>query len=673
MRYFLIFILGFSFLACNPKLKNQSIVFNKEEGVVRQDLNQHWTFSELGEAEWLDASVPGLVHLDLLSNEKIEDPYYGNNEQKQRWIENKNWVYKTHFTVNDKLALTNHLQLVFEGLDTYASVLLNGQEILDANNMFRSWKVDVRELVVRGQNSLEVIFESPINRNKVVVKEYPYTLPSGNETADIEHKVYSFTRKAAYHFGWDWGPRFVSSGIWKPVYLEGWNSGKILDVYNQTLSIEDGKALMRCEVEVDVNESGFYKLKIDDKIIRKDFETGKQKITYEYEINDPQLWWTNGLGEAHLYEMTVSLLKSNTVLDQKSIKYGVRTIELINEKDSIGTSFYFKLNGQPVFMKGGNYIPQDLFLPRVSDSQYKTLMLSIKEANMNMIRVWGGGIYESDLFYDLCDHHGILVWQDFMFAGSMYPHFKDFHSNIKEEVKENIRRLRHHPSIAVWCGNNEIEVAWKNWGWQNQHGYSTRDSIKLWNNYLKIFEEMIPNQLKELDPLRAYTKTSPLSNWGTAANFNHSSMHYWGVWHGRDQFEKFNDNVGRFMVEYGFQSFPSFEVLEKVIPSDQLNLESETMKNRQKSYIGNGLILTHVEQYFDTPQNFEEFVSLSQKTQGIGMQIAIQSHMNNQPHCMGSLFWQLNDCWPGPSWSVIDYYGNKKDAYFTVQEEFGKD
>ncbi len=324
-----------------------------------------------------------------------------------------------------------------------------------------------------------------------------------------------------------------------------------------------------------------------------------------------------------------------------------------------------------MFMKGANYIPQDVFLPRVEKGQYERLISQVKRANMNMIRVWGGGIYEEDIFYDLCDKNGILVWQDFMFAGSLYPDDDEFKTNIKEEVKENIQRLRSHPCLAVWCGNNEIEVAWKNWGWQKQYGYSSQDSIEIWSNYQSIFQEMIPDLVTQYHPESNYTSTSPLSNWGTPENFNHSSMHYWGVWHGREPFEAFENNVGRFMSEYGFQSFPELKTLQKVIPDSSLYWDSPALKHRQKSYIGNGLILKHINQYYAEPESFEDFLRLSQETQAKGMGMAIQSHIDGYPHCMGSLFWQLNDCWPGPSWSVLDYYGNKKAAYQVVKEKFG--
>jgi beta-mannosidase len=366
----------------------------------------------------------------------------------------------------------------------------------------------------------------------------------------------------------------------------------------------------------------------------------------------------------------VKLYSKDDVVDTYTDKYGIRTIELVNQPDSIGTAFYFVLNGKEIFMQGANYIPQDVFLSRVTDNQYRTLLHAAKEANMNMLRVWGGGIYEEDLFYDLCDSLGILVWQDFMFAGSLYPDTKEFKENVKEEITQNIKRLRTHPCLAIWCGNNEIEVAWKNWGWQKQYGYSKSDSISIWKNYESIFLDLIPSLVSEHHPEAYYTSTTPLSNWGSAQNFNHGSMHYWGVWHGREPFENFSSNVGRFMVEYGFQSYPSISSLSQVIADTNLNLNSPSMAHRQKSFVGNGLILQHIEHYFDKPETFEEFVQRSQQTQAIGLQMAIEAHKRDQTHCRGTLFWQLNDCWPGPSWSVIDYYGQKKLAYDAVKQAF---
>ena len=637
-----------------------------------QILNEDWEFFEQGDSSVYPATVPGQLHLDLLSNDLIDDPFWEDNEWKQRWIEEENWIYKTEFKVERKTLRNENIAIIFEGLDTYAEVFLNGEKVLTANNMFRTWTIDAKPFLKRGMNELRVVFESPINHNRGVVLNYPHELPSGNETADIPLKVAAFTRKAAYHFGWDWGPRFVTSGIWKDVKIVTWNKVRIKNAYTTTLSADREIAHMRTQIEVEVSEAGTYEVLLKQKTKIVNLKVGLNTIVHNFDIHKPKLWWTNGLGNPNLYAQKIILRLDKTVLDSIADAYGVRTIQLINEPDSIGTSFYFKLNGKSVFMKGANYIPQDVFLSRVTPDKYESLIAAAKEANMNMLRVWGGGIYEQDLFYDLCDQNGILVWQDFMFAGSLYPDDVEFKENITAEVTENIERLRSHPCIALWCGNNEIEVAWKNWGWQDQYSYSVQDSIEIWNNYISVFQELLPELVAEYHLSASYTSTSPLSNWGTAENFNHGSMHYWGVWHGRESFENFETNIGRFMVEYGFQSYPEISTLLTVLADTSLSLDSPLMANRQKSYIGNGLILEHINQYFDAPESFEDFVDLSQKTQSLGMQMAIEAHMSNQPHCMGTLLWQFNDCWPGPSWSVIDYYGNRKEAYQVVKEEFSK-
>lgn len=637
------------------------------------DLTKNWEFYEAKTAQWYPAEVPGVIHTDLLANQLIEDPFWENNEQQLQWIGKTDWNYRHTFQLTEAQLQYQHLELDFKGLDTYAEVVLNGQELFTATNMFRSWKTSVKPLLKVGENQLEVNFRSPINYNRASYEAYPYRLPSGSEVE--EPRVGSFTRKAAYHFGWDWGPRFVTSGIWRPVQLNAWNQVRIQDVYCATQSIENNTAKIVVQITIEADfaaeQSNTVQLQVDDhKRISHELKNGQNIIFQEFTVNNPKLWWCNGLGEPQLYELTVKVFQKDQLLDSTAVKYGIRTIELVNEPDSIGTSFYFKLNGKAVFMKGANYIPQDIFLPRVQPVHYQQLIQKVKAATMNMLRVWGGGIYEHDLFYELCDKNGILIWQDFMFAGSLYPNNDAFLKNVKEEVRENIIRLRNHPSIALWCGNNEIEVAWKNWGWQKQYGYSSKDSTEIWKAYKQLFHELIPTQLAELDTTRDYTATSPLSNWGTAANFNHSSMHYWGVWHGREPFENFEKNVGRFMVEYGFQSFPNLATIQTFAADTSWSLASETMKNRQKSYIGNGLIAQHIEQYYPKPQSFEAFVMLSQKVQAKGLKIAIDAHLAKQPHCMGSLLWQLNDCWPGPSWSIIDYYGRPKEAYDSVKVAF---
>lgn len=656
--YFLQVAVVFYFISCSVPEQRKTVL-----------VHSNWEFSNAKDSTWYDATVPGVVHTDLLSNNLIEDPFLGTNELDLQWIEEENWNYRTEFEITTAQLNQEYIELEFEGLDTYASVFVNGEEVMRTNNMFRNWKSDVKLMVKEGTNLLEVKFSSPLNYNHAKVENYPHKLPSGNETVDF--KVSSFTRKAAYHFGWDWGPRFVTSGIWKDVNLTTWSNARILDVFVQTDSIVNDKAYLSYEIEIEsLSKSTSYSLLVNTDEQQISLETGNNTIKLSDIIENPALWWPNGIGEATLHNLKIQLKLKDNLVDEVSQQYGIRTVELINEQDSIGTSFYFKVNGKPVFMKGANYIPQDMFLPRISEDQYRKLINQVKDANMNMLRVWGGGIYEKDIFYDLCDQNGILVWQDFMFAGSLYPNDSTFLENVKQEAIDNVTRLRKHPSIALWCGNNEIEVAWGNWGWQNQYGYSSSDSVEIWDNYRFMFQSLLPEIVSELSPKVNYVSTSPLSNWGTLENFNHSSMHYWGVWHGREPFENFKSNVGRFMVEYGFQSFPSMETIRSFAVDSSFSLKSATMLNRQKSYIGNGLITNHINNWFDTPTNFTDFVDKSQKTQAIGMQMAIQNHRQKSPHCMGTLFWQLNDCWPGPSWSVIDYYGNEKVAYETVKQNY---
>ncbi|MEQ9404577.1 MAG: hypothetical protein RIM99_13380 [Cyclobacteriaceae bacterium] len=630
------------------------------------EFDEKWNLHQVGSVEWMSSDVPGVVHMDLLKNRKIEDPYLGNNELNLQWIEKENWEYRSSWRVSKEQLRNDHIELVFTGLDTYAEVRLNGEKILTADNMFRSWRVDARPFLKEGDNELIIHFTSPLGQNEEQVKNYPYRLPSGNETTDLQ--VSAFTRKAAYQFGWDWGPRFVSSGIWRPIYVEAWNDARITHSFVSTQSIAAEKALIQLSISIESDIEAMQTLLVGDQKMEVELIKGINDFTFPMEISQPKLWWPNGHGNPHMYNLDLKLLIDGELRDERSVNYGIRTIQLINEPDSIGTSFYFKVNGEAVFVKGANYIPQDIFPSRVKAEKYEALISKAKEANMNMLRVWGGGIYEDDYFYELCDKNGIMVWQDFMFAGSMYPTDEAFHSTVKNEVRDNINRLRPHPSIALWCGNNEIDVAWKNWGWQTQFGYSEEDSVEIWNNYLRLFHEEIPEEVERLNPLVNYVTTSPLSNWGTPENFNHSSMHYWGVWHGREPFENFKDNVPRFMAEYGFQSFPSYESLAKLTDTSSLSLDSEFISNRQKSYIGNDMITRFSEKYFGKAKDFKSYIENSQKTQALAMKMAIQEHRLNKPHCMGTLFWQLNDVWQGPSWSVLEYDGKPKLAYEEVKK-----
>ncbi len=630
-----------------------------------QNLTANWQFRQVGTQVWYPATVPGTVHTDLQANGLIDEPFADNNEKKLQWIERKNWEYRTYFDVKDVFRYKKEQELVFEGLDTYAEVYLNNQKILTTNNMFRSWRVLVKGRLIARKNELRIVFTSPILKNDSLAKN-SLRLPAGSDTNQFP--VGPFTRKAAYHFGWDFAPRFVTCGIWKSIRLESWRIFTLRDIYYKTLSISAEEAVVQAIITTQSDRDLTLGFSVNGELFQADFPEGIHQKTVELHIKNPKLWWPNGSGEAHLHTLKAAFFYQTDTLAKNEQRIGLRTVELVNEPDAIGTNFYFKVNGKPIFMQGANYVPQDVFLPRVQDSQYVHLLTLARDAGMNMLRVWGGGVYEKDIFYDLCDEYGILVWQDFMFAGGLYPAEKAFLENVEAEVAEQIIRLRKHPCLALWCGNNEIEVAWKNWGWQQQFGYSTADSLQFWNNYTDLFHRRIPALVDSLNPQSAYVSTSPQSNWGTPENFSHGSMHYWGVWHGQDDFSGYQKNIGRFMVEWGFQSYPDYDLLAKYISPEFLALNSEVMKNRQKSYVGNGKITDFLQQYNFDFTDFKTFAQQSQNLQALGYEMALKSHIAAQPHCMGTLLWQLNDCWPGPSWSIINYNGKPKPAYWRVKE-----
>lgn len=454
--------------------------------------------------------------------------------------------------------------------------------------------------------------------------------------------------------------------------MKFWNSAKIENVKYSQIELNDKKSILEFTTEIYASKSKTIQLKVNEKTATFNLKKGKNKIKMPYEIANPKLWWCNGLGEQNLYPFIIEIIQNKQVLDANRLKIGLRTIELIQEKDQIGKSFYFKLNGKSVFMKGANVVPPDSFLPRVSDSTYFSLVENAKKANMNMLRVWGGGVYFDDAFYEVCDANGILVWQDFMFACSMYPGDEKFVQNVKEEVIDNVNRLQNHPSIAIWCGNNENDEGWHNWGWQKQFNYSKTDSTQIWNDYKKVFHEMIPQTLDSLLPKERniYWSSSPSIGWGRKESLTQGDSHYWGVWWGNEQFEIYEKKVGRFMSEYGFQGMSNLETLQKVISKEDLNFTSEAFKNHQKHPTGFETINEYMERDYMVPKDFEDYLYVSQLLQARGMQIAIEAHRRAKPNCMGTLYWQLNDCWPVTSWSSLDYYGNWKAFHYQTKRSF---
>ena len=625
--------------------------------------SENWLFNKQGETKKHIATIPGTVHTDLFANQLIPDPFFGANEKQLQWIENENWEYETTFLLSEKEISNENIELEFEGLDTYATVYINGKLVLEADNMFRKWIISANNHLKKGKNHLKIIFQSAVQKGKEEAEKLSYTLPE---------KERVFVRKAQYQFGWDWGPRFVTAGVWKKVQLKFWNSAKIENIKYSQVELNDQKAILEFTTEIHVSEVKTIQLKINEKSETFHLKKGTNKVKMHYEISNPKRWWCNGLGFPHQYEFYFSLEQSRKIIDNKELKIGLRTIELVQDKDEFGTSFYFKLNGKPVFMKGANYIPQDNFIPKQTPSSYYELVQNARKANMNMLRVWGGGVYADDEFYNTCDANGILVWQDFMFACAMYPGDEKFVENIKHEVIDNVNRLQNHPSIALWCGNNEIDEGWHNWGWQKQFKYSQADSTKIWNDYKKVFHEVIPQTLDTLlsEEKNLYWPSSPSIGWGKKESLTQGDSHYWGVWWGKEPFEMYKKKVGRFMSEYGFQGMPNIETLKKVLTKEDFNFTSEAFKNHQKHPTGFETINEYMARDFPVPTSMEKYNYVSQLLQAHGMKTAIEAHRLAKPYCMGSLYWQLNDCWPVTSWSTLDYYGNWKAAHYQVKESF---
>ena len=654
-----------------------------ENLMIQQKIEGGWKFNQVGENEWLPATVPGTVHTDLLANKKIEDPFYRMNEHDLQWIDKVDWEYKTIFTADKKVLKKDRVELDFKGLDTYADVFVNGKKVLAADNMFREWKVDVKKVLKEGKNELHIVFRSPVNEG---IKKYDaqgYELPvSDNDLAYIgkvegRKKVSIYTRKAGYHFGWDWGPRFVTSGIWRPVTLLAWDEAKIEDLQIIQNKVTDEKATFTAVFEIDVAKRGKANLSVvNDGVVLAgsaiQLKKGVQKYNVDFEIKNPKLWWTNGLGEAHLYTISGGLeIDKQKVTTETRI--GIRTLELIRDKDNDGTSFYFKLNGHPVFMKGANYIPNDIFLPRVTKENYRKVIETAKNSNNNMLRVWGGGVYEDDIFYNLCDENGILVWQDFMFACAMFPGDEAFLDNVKQEAIDNVKRLRNHPSIGLWCGNNEILAAWYDWGWKKKEEAKNKENAdKIWQAYVDIFHKVLPGVVNEYDPQRSYWSSSPSSGTGIKADMINGDDHYWGVWWGKEPFETYATHLPRFMSEYGFQSFPEIATVRKYAKPEDYDIFSEVMKSHQRSSIGNGTIEYYMLKEYKKPKDFESFLYVNHVLQAEGIKFGLEGHRRAMPYCMGSLYWQINDCWPVASWSSTDYYQNWKALQYYVKKGFSQ-
>ncbi len=639
-------------------------------------LNDGWTFSQAGKETWYEAEVPGSVQRDLIRHKVLPDPFYGTNEKLIQWVEDENWDFKKSFTVTADQLAHDDAVIFFEGLDTQADVFLNGSRILRSENMFVGHKVSVKNLLKEGENSLYIRFYSPIQSLMPARLTAGYDYPAGNDHRDEKLSIYN--RKAPYHFGWDWGIRIVQMGIWKPVSLTFYDNARIDDFYVKQTKVTKEKAEIENIIEIYSNKEisailnvSAFDGKTEVQLQSKNVELKKGKNTFSvpFTINNPKRWMPTGWGEQHLYDFTAKITIDNQGIAQKSEKIGLRSVRLVQEADEHGKSFYFELNGIPLFAKGANYIPGEIFTTQQTSDYYEKLFDNMEAANMNFVRVWGGGIYENEEFYRQADERGIVVWQDFIFGCVPYPSDNDFLQNVRNEVVYNIKRLRNHASLAFWCGNNEVEEGLQHWGWDKQY------SAEIYNNWLKgydkTFRELIPGLVNEFDGTRSYIHGSPYdSNWGNPETFASSDVHDWGLWYGHLPFEGMADRLPRFASEFGFQSFPEMKVIRSFAPEDQWSLESDVMKVHQKASTGNSLIKKYMDMYYHEPKNFEDFVYIGLVMQGNGMEESVEAMRRGRDYCMGALYWQINDDWPVVSWSSIDYYGNWKAQHYRMRDVF---
>lgn len=652
---------------------------------LRKELNEGWRFKQARLTNWYPATVPGVVHTDLIDNHIIEDPFFRLNERGLQWIDKEDWIYETTFELTNEMEQKQHIDLVFKGLDTYADVYLNEQKILIANNMFREWKADIKKQLKQGTNTLKIYFHSPIKRDTPKWDALPFQYEAVNDQSEnggvFDKKVSVFARKAGYHYGWDWGPRLVTSGIWRPVILEAWDDARLQNVFIHQKEVNAKQAVIDGKIEVWADqEIANARLSIIDGTTEKvqvsqacTLKPGINSITLPFVIKSPKLWWSNGLGEPHLYELHTVLTIGDTIADNQATTVGIRSLRVINKPDKEGKSFYFELNGRPVFAKGANYIPSDNFLPRVSEAKYEQTILDAVHANMNMLRIWGGGIYENDIFYDLCDRYGILVWQDFMFACSLYPAEGELLENIRLEAIDNVRRLRNHPCIALWCGNNECTDAWFYWGWQKKYAKQNPEyERRIWKQFTDQYYVVLPEVVKAEAPETDYWPSSPFARYDGGSDDRNGDRHYWNVWHGKEPIARYNKERSRFFSEYGFQSFPEFESVKRYAPEESdWDIYSEVMMSHQRGGAhANELIETYLLNEYRKPKNFQAFLYMNHVLQGDAIKTAIEAHRRDMPYCMGTLFWQHNDCWPVASWASRDYYGRWKAQHYFSRQAF---
>jgi beta-mannosidase len=634
--------------------------------MVIQSLAGSWEFRQAGTGSWLPASVPGGVHTDLIASGRIPDPFVGDNEKRVGWVAEKDWDYRCRFSPAIDLHRQPQVWLVCDGLDTLATVSLNGSELGRTANMFRQYRWDIKAHLEPGENELLIAFESPLqyaaaHQAARPLPGVPQAIPGG-----------PYLRKAPCQFGWDWGPKLPPIGIWKDVRLEGCQGARIDQVRLSQRHEGESAAVEACVAVQSWDEAPrrlvMHLIDPEGQEFQARAAVSAQDPTVlQIDIPEPRLWWPKGYGLQPLYRIRIELHQAEVVLDRREYQLGLRTIELRQEPDEWGRCFQFIVNGVPIFAKGSNWIPADSFPTRIMDDRLERLISGAAETHQNMLRVWGGGFYEEERFYDLCDRYGILVWQDFIFSCSVYPlDDQDFVENLRHEVIENIRRLRHRACLALWCGNNEMEQGWSEWGWQ-EPSYADLQAA-----YDRFFHHTLPDWCATEDPERPYWPSSPSS--GTPFENPNSQQqgdsHYWEVWHGGRPFTAYRDQYPRFMSEFGFQSMPPLATIRTYAEEAEWNITSYVMEQHQKNEKGNALMVAQLLDNFRLPRDFPALVYLSMVLQAEGIRYGVEHWRRHPERVAGTLYWQLNDCWPVASWSSLDYYGRWKALHYAARRFF---
>ncbi len=633
-------------------------------------LNGEWELQDCESRDKMPVTVPGSVLSGMLDAGRIPDPFDRDNEYATRELFRKDYEFSRTFLAEKELLEQDEITLVCEGLDTLTDIYLNGEQIASTDNMHRVWRIPVKQWLHEGDNSIRIVCKSVLRYMEAYESEenkriqyVPCSCMKGNQ----------YVRKAHSMFGWDWGPQLIDAGIFRSIYLEGISQGRCRDVHirqkhgdgvvdlSVTVQVERTEAaLMKgCSLIAEVSEENGTEVDRQTAAVTGDGRTAEAFV--KLHVGEPKLWWPNGYGSQPLYEVRVSLKnETGELLDTVTKKIGLRTLTVSQEKDEWGKEFAFKINGQKIFARGANYIPEDCVYSRITKERQESLLKSCVRANYNCVRVWGGGYYPSDNFYDLCDHYGLIVWQDLMFACNVYDVTEAFAQNCRQEVIDNVTRLRHHASLGLWCGNNEIESGWHHWD------DFPRDNMYLRADYIKLFEHILPQAVKEADEDTFYWASSPSSGgcFDEPDDENRGDAHYWTVWHGQKPFTDYQKYFFRFCSEFGFQSFPCKKTVDTFTLEEDRNIFSKVMESHQKNDAANGKILYYLSENFRYPKNFASLLYISQVLQAVAIKYGSEHWRRNRGRCMGTLYWQVNDNWPVASWSSIDYFGRWKALHY---------